>query len=143
MNAYVTKEANWSQHGAYLFKCSDCNDTIASWKDPGQFKFCWRCGVKFGPEPRTGPTAGEWYYDQLGGAIRAMPNGVSVAHVLSRNTVDEMKANAHLMAASKKLLAACKVVALARDRASWMEKYDPKAMEQVKEAIAEAEKGKQ
>lgn len=100
-----------------------------------KLKHCWNCGVKFGPKPKPGPTEGEWYYDNERYAIRAMPHSMSIGHALSCKNDGEVHANGHLMAASKKLLAACKKL--------MQEPYEGAARDAAREAIADAEKGMQ
>ena len=54
---------------------------------------------------------------------------------------EEIVANMHMIAAAPKMLNALKVVALAPKTRDWLATNDPKALEQIEDAIAKAEKG--
>jgi hypothetical protein len=125
MSAYLINDG-------HQFRCSKCGDNlILVDHGGGKIRHCWNCGSKFGPEPKAEPTGGDWWYNFHTNRILASPGAV-VAEVFTHRT------DGYLIAASKKLLAACKVIALTERTRTHLVVFDPKALEQVEAAIADA-----
>lgn len=130
MNAYIINDG--MAVGLNKFRCSNCGDNIRADHSIDKLKHCWNCGSKFGPEPKKEPSHGDWYYNPATSNIYT-DSGVLVADVCGN--LKHIKADGYLMAASKKLLAACKKL--------MQEPYEGAARDAAREAIAEAEKGMQ
>lgn len=135
MNAYLIDDGAAS--GLHKFRCSNCGDNIRVDHSPDKLRFCWHCSMHFGPkpkpEPKKEPTPGDWWYDTSNSKIYSHPACGLVADV--NGNLKHIKADGYLMAASKKLLAACRRLVL--------EPYGDAARSEASAAIAEAEKGMQ
>lgn len=141
MNSYVKDNGNIMGGHAHQYECSSCRYTITTDHRREHLLFCFHCGCKFGPEPRKGPTEGEWYYKN--GRVlchdSSGPRTDVIAEVYGQDGHDhreEQLINGHLMAASKKLLAKLKLLVA-------VERPTARELAEAREAIAEAEKGKQ
>lgn len=97
--------------GVHKFRCSNCGDNIRLDGSASKLRFCWHCSMQFGPEPKPEPTGGDWRYEERSAVITSK-NGTALIADVSGFTHDtsresEQRANGYLLAASKKLLAAC------------------------------------
>lgn len=142
MSAYIKRSTYKDE--SILIECSICSAGISPKKTQeihDTFRFCWHCGVKFGPEPKQGPTDGEWKYNPYTNSVVShKPNG-GIEFLASTPVgveAPERHVNGHLMAASKKLLAVAKRVV-----EYGIYPPNPPLLNDIKVAVAEAEKGKQ